>query len=220
VKRQACDIERGLKRARDTCDTLERALDWLADGVALVRADCTVIYASETFRAIVRRNDGVQLRKGAIEFADAKARGKFSSAVASAQRLRAGGPADALAADFVATRTVGGEPYLVSVRPLLDRRGQWEPSQAVAVVLARDPLAREPAAIGPLRELFGFTEAEAALAQALQSGVTLPDYAGRRTLSLNTVYTHLRRLREKTGCSRMAELIYKLNELRLPLRLE
>jgi DNA-binding CsgD family transcriptional regulator len=213
-------MARGPKGAKGTCDTLERALDWLADGVALVRADGTVTYANESFQAIVRRNDGIRLRQGAIEFADAKARGKLSSAVASTLRPRAGEPANTLAADFVGTRTVGGKPYLVSVRPLLARRGPWEPSQAVAIVFARDPLARGAAPIGPLRELFGFTEAEAALAQALQSGVMLTDYASKRALSLNTVYTHLRRLREKTGCSRMPELIHALNELRLPLRLE
>jgi DNA-binding CsgD family transcriptional regulator len=82
----------------------------------------------------------------------------------------------------------------------------------------RDPLTGGTAATGTLRELFGLTEAEAALAQALQSGVTLAEYARQRALSLNTVYTHLRRLREKTGCNRMAELIHRLNELRLPLR--
>ena len=37
--------------------------------------------------------------------------------------------------------------------------------------------------------------------------------------SLNTAYTHLRHLREKTGCSRMPELIRKLNEVQVPLRL-
>jgi DNA-binding CsgD family transcriptional regulator len=37
---------------------------------------------------------------------------------------------------------------------------------------------------------------------------------------LNTVYTHLRRLREKTGSNHLPELIHKLNELRLPLRAE
>jgi DNA-binding CsgD family transcriptional regulator len=89
---------------------------------------------------------------------------------------------------------------------------------AAAIVFVRDPLARNPAATDTLRELFGLTEAEAVLAQALQSGMTLFAYARRRALSLNTVYTHLRRLREKTGCSRMPELIHKLNELRVPLR--
>jgi DNA-binding CsgD family transcriptional regulator len=37
-------------------------------------------------------------------------------------------------------------------------------------------------------------------------------------LSLNTVYWHLRRIKEKTGCSRLPQLISKLNELRGPVR--
>ena len=82
----------------------------------------------------------------------------------------------------------------------------------------RDPLAQELVATATLREFFGLTDAEAALAQALQSGVTLTEYARQRALSLNTIYTHLRRLREKTGCNRMAELIHRLSELRLPVR--
>jgi DNA-binding CsgD family transcriptional regulator len=39
-------------------------------------------------------------------------------------------------------------------------------------------------------------------------------------LSLNTVYTHLRRIKEKTICHRMPELIRKLNDLHIPLRLD
>lgn len=109
--------------------------------------------------------------------------------------------------------------WFPSVGPLLAARASAPASpHAAAIVFVRDPLAGRSAATGTLRELFGLTEAEAALAQALQSGVTLTEYARQRALSLNTVYTHLRRLREKTGCSRMAELIHRLNELRLPLR--
>jgi DNA-binding NarL/FixJ family response regulator len=56
------------------------------------------------------------------------------------------------------------------------------------------------------------------LAQALQEGMAVTDYARARKLSLNTAYTHLRRIKEKTGCKHMAELIRWLNDLRLPLR--
>jgi DNA-binding CsgD family transcriptional regulator len=35
---------------------------------------------------------------------------------------------------------------------------------------------------------------------------------------VNTVYTHVRRIREKTRCKRQAELIRTLNDLLLPLR--
>jgi DNA-binding CsgD family transcriptional regulator len=34
----------------------------------------------------------------------------------------------------------------------------------------------------------------------------------------NTAYTHLRRIKEKTGCNHMGELIRWLNDLHLPLR--
>ena len=63
-------------------------------------------------------------------------------------------------------------------------------------------------------------DAETALALALQAGATSADYARAKRLSLNTVYTHLRRLREKTGSCRLHELIAKFDALRSPLRLE
>jgi DNA-binding CsgD family transcriptional regulator len=218
--RQAFDVARRLKHVGDIRGSLERTLDWLADGVALVRADGMAIYTNESFQVIARRDDGLRLRRGMIEFADAAARDKFNAAVASALRLKAGEPNHASAADFIAARSAGRQPYLVLVRPLIGKPGPRQPAQAAAIVFVRDPLARSSAAIGALRDLFGFTEAEAALAQALQSGMALREYARRHSLSLNTVYTHLRRLREKSGCNRMAELIHRLNELRLPLRLD
>ena len=67
---------------------------------------------------------------------------------------------------------------------------------------------------------FGLTPTEAGLARAIQSGISFDRYARERAVSLNTVYTHLRRLKEKTGCKRLSELIRKLNDLQAPLRLE
>jgi DNA-binding CsgD family transcriptional regulator len=90
--------------------------------------------------------------------------------------------------------------------------------RAVAIVFVRDPLSRNPAAAQMLREVFGLTEAEAALAFALQAGIPIAAYARERDVSINTVYTHLRRLKDKTGCTRLSELIRKLNDLQVPLR--
>jgi DNA-binding CsgD family transcriptional regulator len=218
--RQAFDVSRRLKRAGDTRHQLERTLDWLADGVALLRADGAVIYANASLQAMARRSDGVRLRKNGMEFANSEGQQKFNSALATILRLKAGEVERAPVADFIAGRSARGQPYLVSMRPLIGGAARRQPTDPVAIVFVRDPLASGAASVDMLRELFALTEAEAALAQALQSGMTLADYAGKRALSLNTVYTHLRRLREKTGCSRMPELIHKLNELRVPLRPE
>ncbi len=218
--RQAFDVARRLKSAGEARHSLERALDWLADGVALVRADGAIVYANDKFQAIARRQDGVRVRKGAIEFDAAETRDQFNSAIGSVGRLLAGNPNVAPAVDFIAARSSALQPYLVSVRPLVAKPERWQSSRAIAVVFVRDPLSRSAAAVRTLRELFGLTEAEANLAQALQGGIRLAEYARTRALSLNTVYTHLRRVREKTGSTRMPELIRKLNDLQLPLRVD
>jgi len=41
---------------------------------------------------------------------------------------------------------------------------------------------------------------------------------GRHALSLNTIYAHLRRIKDKTGCRKVPELIRRLNDLTLPSR--
>jgi DNA-binding CsgD family transcriptional regulator/PAS domain-containing protein len=216
---QAHDVAARLRGNRSVGESLGRTLDWLADGVALLGADGTVVYANESLQALARRRAGIRLGKRGIEFADPEAQRKFNSAVASVLRLKSGQTEEVPAADFVAARSAHPQPYLVSVRPLFAAHVSAPTLlHAVAIAFVRDPLSGGTAATGTLRELFGLTIAEAALARALQSGVTLTEYARQRALSLNTVYTHLRRLREKTGCSRMAELIHRLNELRLPLR--
>ena len=86
------------------------------------------------------------------------------------------------------------------------------------MVFVRDPLGRNLAESEILREVFGFTNAEADLARALQAGASVNQYARGRAVSLNTVYTHLRRIKEKTNCKRMGELIRRLNDLQVALR--
>jgi DNA-binding CsgD family transcriptional regulator len=66
--------------------------------------------------------------------------------------------------------------------------------------------------------MFGFTKAEASVAHALQSGLSPDEYARQRRVSPNTVYTHVHRIKQKTGCRRLAQLIRKLNDLQVPLR--
>lgn len=69
-------------------------------------------------------------------------------------------------------------------------------------------------AVRVLRAAFGLTQAEA----DLQSGASMSEYARSRLVSITTIYAHLRSIKQKTGCSRMAELIHKLNGVYVPLR--
>jgi DNA-binding CsgD family transcriptional regulator len=212
--RQALDMATRLGAAAETGRALESALDWLADGVALVRADGAIGHANAAFAKIARDGDGIRIRKGAIEFLIAEAQARIDEAIGSAARLR-GGDLRHAGVDFHVPRPSGTAPYLVSVRPLLDKA---PPKGAVAVVFVRDPVIANAASLRALREMFGMTKAEAQLAQAIQAGMPVSRYAQVHGTSINTVYTHLRRIKEKTGCGRMVQLVRKLNELQFPLR--
>jgi DNA-binding CsgD family transcriptional regulator len=215
---QAIDVATRLNRASAASHSLEDALGWLADGVALVRADGTILYANDALQAIGRRKDGIGFQKGAFEFAAHETSARFAAALRIAIQLRSGSPVVGTT-DVAVVRGAGMPPYLLSVRPLRRKARSNEPDErAVAMVFVRDPLSRNLAANEVLREIFGFTNAEADLARALQAGVSVSQYARERAVSLNTVYTHLRRLKEKTNCTRMGELIRRLNDLQVPLR--
>jgi DNA-binding CsgD family transcriptional regulator len=86
------------------------------------------------------------------------------------------------------------------------------------MVLVHDPLDRNLAAGRMLQDLFGLTRAEAHLVCALGTGTTAGAYASKRQVSIATVYTHLRRTREKTGWRSVAELTRRFNELNMTLR--
>jgi DNA-binding CsgD family transcriptional regulator/PAS domain-containing protein len=217
---QAHDMAARLKGTERRASAFERALDWLTDGAALLRRDGRVLYCNQAFDAIVRRNDGVQIVKGAIEFAAPQAHARFAAALDGIGRLSGGDPDERPHADFPAIRTEDAPAYVVSLRPLIGARLDRQHHDAIAIMFVRDPLGRNPAAGRMLRELFHFTAAEANLALAIQAGLSLSEYARQAGVSLNTVYTHLRRIKDKTGCPRMASLNRLLRELQVPLRRE
>ena len=198
----------------------EQALEWLADGVALLGADGRVVYANRAFRAIAQRDGGIGTHDGKVEIAAAAARTGSRRAVAAILHPRVGGAPGVLTlSDFSVARSGGAAPYLFSVRPLAENMCAARPqSQAVAAVFIRDPSSRNTAGPRILCDVLQLTEAEVLLAQALQAGVRLKDHARARGISINTIYAHLRSIKQKTGCHRMGELIRRLNDLQAAAR--
>jgi DNA-binding CsgD family transcriptional regulator/PAS domain-containing protein len=216
--RQAFDMTRRLRGTNAVDRSFKAALDWLSDGICLLRADGPVLHANEIFQAIARRGDGIRIHRGAVDIADPDGRAQLAAAIGAAGKAR--GSFEPGSGDMTVPRRAGAPPYIVSVRPLVRAARERHRSNADIIIFVHDPLQRNAASARMLRDLFGLTEAEADLARALQAGATPGNYARTRAVSLNTVYTHLRRIKEKTGCHRMPELIRKLNDLHIPLRLD
>jgi DNA-binding CsgD family transcriptional regulator len=209
--------------ARKVCtynreNAFENALDLLADGIALLRHDGRIVYVNEALRVLAASCQDFRVDRGAIEFSTPDLRGRFAAALSAVERVQDPSAA-ASPTDFAVSRDHGLPAYTVSVRPLLrDRNRMTDNPDVVAMLLVHDPLHRNSAALQMLKELFGLTNAEAHLVHALGTGMTAVAYARSRSVSITTVYTHLRRTREKTGWKSVAELTRRFNELNVALR--
>jgi len=215
---QAVDVAQRVGRLNGAQYSFERALDWLADGVLMLAADGAVRYANAAAQEIARAGDGIAIRRGVLEFASGDAAVKFGTALNFIGRLHDADVTATMSTDFTIEKTSGLTPYSVSLRPLLPKtEGD---GIAIALMFIHDPQVRDVKALDMLQQAFGLTPAEAEVALALRSGSSLDEHALRRKISPNTVYTHLRRIKEKTGCSRMAELIRKLNDVHVVAKRE
>ncbi len=199
-------------------NALESALDLLSDGIALLRRDGKIVYVNEALRMLAARGGDFRIDRNAVEFARSDLRNRFAAALSAVERVRDPSAAE-LPTDFAVPREDGLPPYTVSVRPLTPHRAEATHNpEAVAMLLVHDPLQLQSAATRMLQELYGLTNAEAHLVQALGTGMTAVAYARSRRLSVTTVYTHLRRTREKTGWKSVAELTRRFHELNVALR--
>ena len=214
---RANDMARRLRTAGNRGKAFEDAIEWLTDGVALLRADGSIVHANAAMSVFVESGNGIRIVGNCIEFTEPLARNCFNSALGAVARL--GDPSfDARQTDFSVPRGHGMPALIASVRPLIDTE-KTKSQDGVVLLLLRDPLWRNVATTRMLQEVFSLTNAEAHLAQALCNGETTRAYASTRQVTLNTVYSHLKQIRQKTGCKSVPELVRKFGEWNVPLRL-
>ncbi|MGJ5175241.1 helix-turn-helix transcriptional regulator [Bradyrhizobium oligotrophicum] len=192
------------------------ALDLLTDGIALLDPKGAIIHVNPSLQTISAGSGLFRIDSRGIQFGSSDLRSRYARAFDAV--TRDGGLADADAAlDFLAPRPDGLPPCTISLRAL---RHPWPRSDcpdAAAMMLVHDPL-QASAATHLLQDLHGLTRAEAQLACALSAGMTAVEYAASRGVKVTTVYTHLKRTREKTGWRSVAELTRRVHEISIGLR--
>jgi DNA-binding CsgD family transcriptional regulator len=186
-----------LQAARRETGMAKAALDSLALAMLTVDPQGRLLSYNAAAEAVLRRGNGLVVRRGALTGATKAAAGRVADAIARATAAKPSGTW------FRVERGPDESPYLVTVLPQPGSR-----SSALAIV--RDPDAGSGASAERLRTLFDLTAAEAAVAFELAAGRSLDEIAQLRGASLETVRAQVKAVAAKMGVSRQAEIVARI----------
>jgi DNA-binding CsgD family transcriptional regulator/PAS domain-containing protein len=182
------------------------AIDQMRVGAIILDESGRVLSVNERARELLDQKDGVALRDEQLVLSTRERTRELQERVNRViAQQKSGGPA-VVEAMRIPRSSAGGELGLV-IRPVPEN--QWAEAEAVpsAVIFLSDPQAQAEAPLQVIKQLFGFTPAEASLAMLMANGMTLDEAADAMGVSRNTVRTHLRSVFAKTGVTRQPMLV-------------
>jgi DNA-binding CsgD family transcriptional regulator len=204
---RAVQIHRRLAAAELTSRALAESMDRLSYGVLLLDERGQILLANAIARRQLASRDGLTGERGTLGASRRSESSALRRLVADALDDAAGrrpGSGGVLRI----TRPSGARPLSLLVAPF--KRAAPDPfggRRPAAVVFVSDPDTRMEAPADMLARLHGLSPAEARVAAEVLEGGSLPDVAERLGISRNTANTHLKRVFEKTGTQRQADLV-------------
>jgi DNA-binding CsgD family transcriptional regulator len=178
-------------------------LDQLTIGVMLLDRRARLVYANAAARALDAPEGPLRLR-GAKVTAHAP---PHSQRLAELIRMALNG---APAGSMSVPRPSDSSPLTILVSSVrgrdVGRFTDLSMRDAAVLLFIVDPANRAGVPLAWIVDAYGLTPAEARVAIAASSGLTIPETAHRLGISPNTIKTHLRKVFAKTGTSRQAEL--------------
>ncbi len=199
---QAISTQRHIAGLSERASHLAGAVDRLPHGMVTVTAKGSVVEANSVAEEIFAQRDGLTVNDGSLDASTYRAQRRLGALIERAlgSGLRSGG-------SLTCERPSGRASYVVHVVPLDTTTG----SRRTAMVLIIDPDRETPPAADLLRDLYGLSRAETAVACRALHGLGVPAISEELHLSVTTVRTHLRAIFAKTGTHRQAELVRLLS---------
>jgi DNA-binding CsgD family transcriptional regulator/PAS domain-containing protein len=213
--RRAVLIGKTLEQTRVEATSLSDALDGLAASVFLLDAANRIVYLNQAAESML--DEGLVARKSgdAIVICDKTADStlrKTGAAIVGGELLNQ----ESIA---IAVRGLDGQPYIAHVLPLTSgvRQKTGRSYQAVSALFLRSARFARPAALDAMAQLYSLTPAEVKTLVGVVELGSIPAAAKTHDVSRETIKTHLKRIFEKTGTSRQADLVKLLAGIISPL---
>ncbi len=193
-------------------EALAGALDLLPQGVIAAPGDGRVLWVNRAARALLAARDALAVRRGILccRWPQESQALQALIAAATAPEADAGRRSGALC-----VADSEGRVYALSVKAArIESRASPDAgadnapaARRIAIVFAADPYQGAEISTQALSDLYGLSPCEARVAAAIAAGRTLQDYAAQAGVGLGTARWQLKRVLEKTGTNRQAELV-------------
>ncbi|HKY80952.1 MAG TPA: helix-turn-helix transcriptional regulator [Sphingobium sp.] len=194
-------IRSKLGRATYYGRSLHATLDMVGHGVFILGPGGILTECNRAGERMLRRGDALLLRNRHVKARDVLDDDALQTA------LKAAAAADGSRASAIFLHREQGMPYVLSVAAA--RIGDVRQ----IILIASHPDDRDASLTSRIRALYGLTNAEAEVAQALTTGKPLEQLAAERGVALNTVRTQMKAIYAKLDCSRQSELVARISQL-------
>lgn len=189
----------------------EAVLDKLNRGIVIFDADGCVQFVNDAALRLMRGSDAIEVVDGRLAFADAACQARLAAYLRSSCE-RADSSAEQGSIVMRVPAGAQAAPHRVLVSPL---RTPADPATGARdrrhVLMIYEPNAGLRLPLRILTELYGLSEAEAALAELLFEGESLEGAAQRLHISINTAKTHLHHVFVKCEVHSQGELLQLLS---------
>lgn len=166
-------------------------------GMLVVDGSLRVQSMNDAARDIIDRDDGFAVTDSRFALSEAPEGDRLRAALDTAARGQVGA--------LAVWSTEHDEPYLITAVQMESQSG-LRTRQHFLVTIA-DPIAVPAEPVLKCARALGLTQGEACLALALVRGETVTENAERRGVSVHTVRSQLRNIRDKLGLRRQSQLI-------------
>jgi DNA-binding CsgD family transcriptional regulator/PAS domain-containing protein len=201
---RALEVRQKLRLAEETNRSFESALDRLSVGVIMLGAPGRLLHVNAAADAILRQADGLLRTPDGLRANRKKDDRRLQELIAGVRRRT--GDCRSAGGHLRVERPSGRRAYAVMLAPAGPAVVDGGTTSPAILVFVSDPGGKIVSDLAVLKELFGFPPAEARLALALLSGVTMPEFASQAGVSYNTARTLLARALARTDTRSQTEL--------------